>query len=510
MHKFLKLGLLPVMFIVCASAMSCNAIKKEVALITDVGDIDDGSFNQTSWEAIKNYCNNPEHPHTYDYYRPFADSDYARRCAIKQAVYKGAQIIVCPGFKFAYTVGVSQKDYPNVHFVLLDSDTHQNDDAQTPIDIEKNTVCVCFQSEISGYLAGYSIAYDYIENDFSVERHIRDKYGYGFVGGDNAPGVYPYGFGFIQGVVAGTDAACKKHSVDIGYYPKLEFRYNYAKVYAQSDEAAAKVKSWYDDDKLSIKTVFPCGGKLYQSITEGVKDYNRKNNLYDFTEGDVPREAARWVGVDSDQYAGLKDEHEKKTIITSALKGLDEAIGTALHFHYLGEEVWNSAIGGPAIVNETTHEVEQREWILGLKSQFGREDTEEPKRYDVERKNYVGIPTITKEGSDVIRGFSRFTKALYDEEVDKIDDDSIVYNGDGTGLYKKIGDNYEPYPAPAGVPTFMNFSDESNPETRYVYALTKKRNNYNDDPDPASPMVTFREKYLCKYPGALLNITVID
>lgn len=504
MHKFLKLGLLPVVFIACSSLFSCNALKKEVALITDVGDIDDGSFNQASWEAIKEYCENKEHPHTYDYYRPFADSDYARRCAIKQAVYKGAQVVVCPGFKFAYTVGVCQTEFPNTHFVLLDASTHQNDEAQTPIPVAKNTVCVCFKSEISGYLAGYAIAYDYLETDLqSSSRRLKDKYGYGFVGGDNAPGVYPYGFGFIQGVATATANFCKDHQYGIEYYPNIEIRYNYAKAYAQSDPAAVMVKSWYDSD--IVKAVFACGGKLYQSITEGVKDYNRKNNFYDFEEGNAPREAARWVGVDSDQYLGLKDAHEKKTIITSALKGLSEAINTAIGYHYQG--VWDDAIGGAVAYNPDGTE-RDREWILGLHSEFGRPDEQTPKRYEVIKKNYVGIPEATKDGSDdpnaVLRGFTKFTKGQYDNGIAQLgNNDDFVYNGDGKNLYHH---DETDFPTPEGTPAFMNFDEKSDDPNMKING----RWTYEYGPYGSRKFMTFREKYLGGYPAHLLRIISVD
>ena len=70
----------------------------EIALVTDVGNIDDQSFNQSTWEGVKMYAE--ANGKTYNYYRPTEDSDAARVEAMKTAVEKGAKVIVCPGYMF--------------------------------------------------------------------------------------------------------------------------------------------------------------------------------------------------------------------------------------------------------------------------------------------------------------------------------------------------------------------------------------------------------------------------
>ena len=51
-------------------SLSCGDTKKgyELALITDVGTIDDRSFNQGSWEGLKKYAD--EKNITHKYYQP--------------------------------------------------------------------------------------------------------------------------------------------------------------------------------------------------------------------------------------------------------------------------------------------------------------------------------------------------------------------------------------------------------------------------------------------------------
>ena len=58
----------------------------KVAMITDYGDITDQSFNQTTYEAGKAWCD--DHGVDFTYYKPTGDSTEARVASIDQAVAK--------------------------------------------------------------------------------------------------------------------------------------------------------------------------------------------------------------------------------------------------------------------------------------------------------------------------------------------------------------------------------------------------------------------------------------
>jgi basic membrane protein A len=58
----------------------------KVAMITDYGDITDQSFNQTTYEACKEYCDANEIP--FSYFKPNGDSDPERIAMIDAAVAK--------------------------------------------------------------------------------------------------------------------------------------------------------------------------------------------------------------------------------------------------------------------------------------------------------------------------------------------------------------------------------------------------------------------------------------
>ena len=82
----------------------------ELALITDVGTIDDKSFNQGAWEGVEAYAK--EHNITYKYYQPAEQSDTAYIDSIGLAVKAGAKVIVCPGFLFEVPIHTVQTMYP--------------------------------------------------------------------------------------------------------------------------------------------------------------------------------------------------------------------------------------------------------------------------------------------------------------------------------------------------------------------------------------------------------------
>ena len=87
-------------------------------MITDAADITDQSFNQTTYEACRDYCkaNNID----FTYKKPDGDTDYARTAMVDVAAAEGYNIIVLPGYVFAQTVVDTSFKYPDVKFIALD------------------------------------------------------------------------------------------------------------------------------------------------------------------------------------------------------------------------------------------------------------------------------------------------------------------------------------------------------------------------------------------------------
>ena len=261
---------------------------QKIALVTDVGNIDDESFNQTCWEAVQAYGkeNNVETV----YYKPTEDSTDARVTSITQAVNEGATVIVMPGYLFGEAIGQTQDQYPDVKFIAVD--VGESDLGDTTL--AKNTHTMVFHEEQAGYLAGYAAV---------MEGYTK----LGYLGGMAVPAVQRYGYGYIQGV---NDAANEK-GVDV------EIKYTYGGQFFGDATITAKMEGWYSE---GTEVVFACGGGIYTSAVEAANKY----------EGKV-------IGVDVDQ------SNIDPCIITSAMKGLYAATYSALDTYFTGS--WDT-IGG--------------------------------------------------------------------------------------------------------------------------------------------------------------------
>ena len=262
-----------------APAPAAFAISK-VALVTDVGTIDDESFNQACWQGVEAWCtaNNLD----YTYYQPSEDSTDARVVSVAQAIAEGANTIVMPGYLFGATLTVVMEQFPEARFIAVDvASGDLTVDYATYYEPAANTACLTFSEEQAGYLAGYAA--------------VKDGYTkLGFLGGMAVPAVIRYGYGFVQGA----DAAAKELNTAI------EINYTYGGQFAGSPEITAKMEGWY---QAGTEVVFACGGGIYTSAVEAANKY----------EGKV-------IGVDVDQY------YIDDCIITSAMKQLQNVTETVL------------------------------------------------------------------------------------------------------------------------------------------------------------------------------------
>ena len=269
-----------------APAVEAGVITK-VALVTDVGTIDDESFNQACWQGVEAWCtaNGVE----YTYYQPTEDSTDARVLSVAQAISEGYNTIVMPGYLFGATLTIVMEEYPETYFIAVDVAAGDlTVDYATYYEPAANTACLTFSEEQAGYLAGYAA--------------VKDGYTkLGFLGGMAVPAVIRYGYGFIQGA----DAAAAELGVAI------EINYTYGGQFFGSPEITAKMEGWY---QAGTEIVFACGGGIYTSALEAAE----KNN-------------GKVIGVDVDQ------AYVSPLIVTSAMKQLKNVTMTVLDALNKGE-----------------------------------------------------------------------------------------------------------------------------------------------------------------------------
>ena len=265
-----------------------EATAMAVAMITDYGDITDQSFNQTTYEACKEYCeaNGVE----FKYYKPASDSDDDRVAMIEMAIDEGFNAIITPGYAFANALKATAPEYEDVTFIALDVGEGDFGDFQLPA----NLYSAVYQEELCGYMAGYAAV----------------KLGYeklGYLGGMAVPAVVRYGFGFVQGA----DAAAAELDKTI------EMNYAYGNQFFGDADITAAMDTWYE---AGTQIVFACGGGIYTSAAEA-----------------AAKVGGKVIGVDVDQAGTIDGAYGEGMTVTSAMKGLAPTVKTMLAKVQAGE-----------------------------------------------------------------------------------------------------------------------------------------------------------------------------
>ena len=315
MKKFLALALALVMafsLVACGSGNAASGsaasgsaaassgaanVSGAIAFCSDVGSIDDESFNQFCYAGVESVAQ--KDGLDYNYYIPSEDTTEERETNIRQAVNDGATVIVVVGYMYGEALAWAAKEYPDISFIAID--ITEGDVGGT----YDNVYCISFKEEQAGYLAGYATVMD----------------GYtklGFLGGMAVPAVIRYGYGFVQGA----DAAAQELGTSVA------MNYWYGGQFYGDATITAKMEGWYSS---GTQIVFACGGGIYTSAVEAA--LNHKGKV---------------VGVDVDQnYIGVNGvtdgTYAYNPFVTSATKGLQISVESALETFFSGD--W-STIGG--------------------------------------------------------------------------------------------------------------------------------------------------------------------
>ena len=259
----------------------------ELALVTDLGTIDDKSFNQGAWEGLKKYAT--EKNITFQYYQPSEGTNAAYLEAIDLAIKGGAKVVVTPGFLFEVPIYTAQTKYPDIKFILLDGEPHTED--YKTYKTESNVLPILYAEEEAGFMAGYAA----VKDGFTK---------LGFMGGMAVPAVIRYGHGYLQGA----DVAAQEMGLKEG---SIEAMYNYTGDFTASPEKQAKAAGWYES---GTEIIFACGGAVGNSVMAAAEAAKNKDKFV--------------IGVDVDQYA------ESATVISSSMKMLGNSVYQALTSYY--------------------------------------------------------------------------------------------------------------------------------------------------------------------------------
>ena len=266
----------------------------KIAVVTDVGQLNDGGFNEFTYKGAEDFAN--EKGYTYKYYQPANGSDATdddRIAAMRQAIENGAEIIVTPGFLQQAAIAAVAAESPEVKFVFVDG---WNFGMQ-------NVTAICYAEAEAGYFAGYAAAKDGYT-----------KLGGTFGGGATNAACNRYCFGYIQGI---NDAAKELNTTC-----DVTVSFLYGGAFTSSPELQTQISGWYNN---GTQVVFSCGGSMLQSVKAAAEET---------TDGKI-------IGVDVDQSG------ESERVITSACKGLRASVKQTL-------EVWDAGNWDTELADKTT------------------------------------------------------------------------------------------------------------------------------------------------------------
>ena len=158
------------------NAANDDALK--ITMVTSVGGVTDGSFNQSAWEGLKKAEKNLGA--NVSYIESKQEADYVTN--LEQAVDGKNDLIIATGFPMQQALLDAANNYPDQKFAIVDVDYGD----KTP----ENVVCISFDEAQSGYVVGL------------VAGKMTKTNTVGFVGGMDNVVVQKFQAGYEAGVKA--------------------------------------------------------------------------------------------------------------------------------------------------------------------------------------------------------------------------------------------------------------------------------------------------------------------
>ena len=176
MKKFLAIVLaLCMVFALCAVSASADG-KVKIGMVTDVGGVNDKSFNQTSWEGLQALAAEDDN-FEVAYLESKTDADYQTN--INTFIDEEYDLIICVGYMLADATREAAEDNPDQLFAIIDDSS---------IDLP-NVACLMFAQEQASYLVGL------------VAGSVTESKTVGYVQGMVSDSMNLFGIGYITGVL---------------------------------------------------------------------------------------------------------------------------------------------------------------------------------------------------------------------------------------------------------------------------------------------------------------------
>jgi basic membrane protein A len=241
-----------------------------VGLVTDVGKINDKSFNQSAWEGVQRA--EKELGAKVQYIETADAKDYDKNIATFAD--EGYDVIVTVGFGMGEATAKAAGTYPNVKFVGVD----QFQAAETP-----GVVGLNFPEDNAGFLVGALAAMMSKTNKIGA-----------VCGTDVVPPVWRFGEGYKAGAAYADGMKGTTTEVFVVYHSDVGFD----KTFTDPEWGAATAKSMMDQ---GADAIFGCGGITGNGAITA-----------------AAQAGAFAIGVDTDQYLTLPEAAPR--MLSSAMK----------------------------------------------------------------------------------------------------------------------------------------------------------------------------------------------
>ncbi len=262
--------------------------KLKVGLITDVGKIDDGTFNQYAYEGMQRAVEEFGLETTYiETARP-EDGEGN----ILRLIEGGCQVVITVGQILGEVTERVAKDYPNTNFVTIDF---------APYPILPNVMGLLFAEDQAGFLAG------------ALAGYITQSNVLGVVAGDQIPPVIKFRKGFANGA---------KY-----VNPKVQVLGEYIESFTDPEKGRVVAQSFIEQ---GADVIFGAGG---QTGSGGIRG---------------GAEQGVWViGVDQDEWVTTFENGQAPgadRLLSSAIKRVDNAVYEAIRRAVEGKFVGETAL----------------------------------------------------------------------------------------------------------------------------------------------------------------------
>lgn len=314
-------------------------------MVTDIGGVDDKSFNQSAWEGLQNWgeAHGLSKGNGIDYAQSNDKADYMPN--LTRLIRDEYDIIFGIGFELKEDIEKVAKQYEDTHFAIVDDTVEQ-----------PNVASIMFKEHEGSFLVGVAAAKKTTTNKV------------GFVGGIDSPLINKFESGFIAGV----------KSVN----PDIDIDVQYAESFGAPDKGKIIASNMYSS---GVDVIYHSSGGTGNGVFNQAKDLKQNDPDRDI-----------WViGVDRDQH----DEGEigdDNVTLTSMIKRVDVAVenvtNQSMEGEFPGGELLEFGLEDDAIGFATTNEEAMTDDIIDEVNQWKEKilngDIDVPQTRD-ETKDFV-------------------------------------------------------------------------------------------------------------------------